>query len=229
MASSDYWEFHTHHFGAARLQHYLVHTGGDHASAMHLYAWNVAVSGAFWQSLGFFEVALRNALDGQMTTRQRAMSRQTHWIFDDTHELGRDANGSNRHRQPYKDVAEAIRRVRQNRKELSPEQIISELPFGFWHQLVSRHQMFLWPDLADAFPHAPSRAQTTIQQPVGRLRTLRNRIGHHHRVWSENLHDRYADLLNVAGYLDPALRHFIDQRSSVPSLLASRPRANPPR
>lgn len=223
MASASDWAFFERHFAPARLRHYLAHTAGDRQAAMDLYRWNVEVSGAFWQSLAYFEVALRNALDARMTARHTKAGRTGHWVFDDARELGRDADGPGQHRQPYKDIAEAIRRVRRNKKPLSSGQIISEVSFGFWHQMVSRHQMFLWPDLADAFPHAPNRTQSTIQQPVERLREFRNRLGHHHRVWSENVTDRYDDLLAVAGYIDPELRMFINQHSLVPALLKSRP------
>lgn len=223
MASTSDWTFYERHFAQARLQHYLTHTQGDHAKAMELYRWNTAMSGAFWQSLAYFEVALRNALDDRMSSRHAAQGRSGQWVFDDARELGRDANGPGHHRQPYKDIAEAIRRVRQNRKPMTSGQIISEVSFGFWHQLVSRRQMFLWPDLVGAFPHAPDRAQPTVQRRVERLREFRNRLGHHHRVWSEQVEDRYADLLDVAGYIDPDLKRFIDERSLVPGLLANRP------
>lgn len=115
------------HFAQAQLQHYLTHTGGDQTIAMELYRWNVAISGAFWQSLAYFEVALRNALDDRMSVRHAAQGRSGHWVFDDAGELGRDANDPRRHRQPYKDIAEAIQRVRRNQKPMSAGQIISEV------------------------------------------------------------------------------------------------------
>lgn len=223
MASTSDWAFYERHFARARLQHYLTHTGGDQTRAMDLYRWNAAISGAFWQSLAYFEVAMRNALDERMSAWHAAHGRSGHWIFDDARELGRDADGPSHHRQPYKDVAEGIRRVHRNQKPLSAGQIISEVSFGFWHQMVSRRQMFLWPDLASTFPHAPNRDQPTIQRPVAQLREFRNRLGHHHRVWSENVQDRYDDLLEVASYIDPDLMSFIDQRSLVPNLLTKQP------
>ena len=141
MVSATDWAFYERHFAHARLQHYLTHTGGDQAAAMKLYRWNAAVSGAFWQSLAYFEVALRNALDARMIARHTAAGRPGHWVFDDARELGRDADGPRQHRQPYKDIAEAIRRVRRNQKPLSSGQIISEVSFGFWHQMGDRSQI----------------------------------------------------------------------------------------
>ncbi len=89
--------------------------------------------------------------------------------------------------------------------------------------MVSQKQKFLWPDLASAFPHAPDRNQATVQDPVRRLREFRNRIGHHHRIWSENPQDRYDDLLAVTGFIDTGLSKFIDQHSRVPMMLSRQP------
>ena len=222
------WEAYELHFGAPRLQHYLTACRGDQRQAMELYRWNAAVSAVFWESLAYLEVALRNALDRRMSDRHARLHRDGHWIFDDARELGRDARGPSRHSQPYTDINEAKRRVLRNKKSLDAGQIISEVSFGFWHQLISKRQMFLWPDLASAFLHAPDRRPETLRDPVSRLREFRNRIGHHHRIWSEDVGGRYADLLDVAGYLDPQLRAFIDNRSRLPRLLQHRPHPDEP-
>lgn len=58
---------------------------------------------------------------------------------------------------------------------------------------------------------------------LSRLREFRNRIGHHHRIWSEDIAGRYGDLLDVSGFLDPSLRTFIDRRSRLSMLLDDRP------
>lgn len=219
----DNWQAYQHHFGTPRLSHYLTAGAGDHRRAMELYRWNTATSAVFWESLAYFEVAFRNAVDRRLCERQDQLRRSGHWIFDDARELGRDAKGPGKHSQPYIDIEEAKRRVRRNRKSLDAGQIISEVSFGFWHQLVSRKQMFLWPDLASAFPQAPDRHQVTVHDPVSRLREFRNRIGHHHRIWSEDIAGRYEDLLQIAGFVDPELRTFIDGHSRVPTMLAHQP------
>ncbi len=145
------WELMRRHFSDERLRLYLTATNGDEDSAARLYQWNSRCSAAFWEALGYLEVSLRNALDARLMLRQRKRGHARHWVFDDARELGRDARGVGRHAHPYQDIATAIRRVQANGKPLDPAQIISELPFGFWHQLVARRQTFLWPDLAAAF------------------------------------------------------------------------------
>ncbi|MEA9984121.1 MULTISPECIES: hypothetical protein [Subtercola] len=112
MVNLATWSFYARHFAEARLRHYLTECDGDHDAAMQLYEWNTAISAAFWESLSFLEVALRNAVDRQMTIIHAKKKRPGHWIFDDAAELGRDTTGANRHKQPYSDIATAMFRVR---------------------------------------------------------------------------------------------------------------------
>lgn len=223
MVNRESWSFYVSHFSAIRLSHYLDECGGDRAHAGRLYEWNVAVSAAIWESFAYLEVAFRNALNNRLQDIHDEKGRTGHWIFDEACELGRDPTDAHRHRYPFRDVWVAQRHVVGNGKALTVDQILSELPFGFWHQMVSKRQLFLWPDLARAFPGTSNRAQETVSEPVGRLRILRNRIGHHHRIWSSDIVARYADIQTVAGYLDADLREWIHIRSRVIGLLAERP------
>jgi hypothetical protein len=221
--SGDDWTLCERHFSPERLAHYLAASHGDQQQAIALYRWNAEISAAFLVPLGYLEVALRNTLDRQMTARHQRLGGSRHWLFDDTRQLGRDAHGPGRHAQPYNDIDTAIRHVHTNRKPLNAEQILSELPFGFWHQLVSRRHTFLWPDLAGGFPYAPSRSPHPIRDRLTRLRVLRNRIGHHHRVWATDLPARYTELLDLAGWIDPDLAGWIGAHSNVTATITTRP------
>jgi len=216
------------HFSEARLRQYLEHAGRDEDKALELYSWNSKLAASFFIDLGHLEVALRNAIDTRMTLRHNALKRPQSWLDDPTGELGRDLHSSGRphHKQPYKDIAIARNRVRSNRKDLTHGQILSETLFGLWHQLVSkRWTSKLWPDLARAFPHSPDRRRETVSVPVADLRDLRNRIGHHHRIWLQPCAKRHQQLLDLAGYIDPELRAWIRESSAVPGLLNGSPLA----
>ncbi len=169
------WTLTRRHFSDERLHLYLVEAQGDADAAARLYQWNSRCSAVIWEALGYLEVSLRNALDARMTLRQRNRGQPRHWTFDDTRQLGRDSREAGCHAHPYQDIAAAIRRVQANNKPLDPAQIISELPVGFWHQLVARRQMFLWPDLAAAFNHAPTRSPVPVRERLVLMRDLRNR------------------------------------------------------
>lgn len=217
------WQSCEQHFATARLAHYLAECSNDQQRAMALYEWNAVISAALWESLSHLEVAFRNAIDRQMQAIHTSKGRPSHWIFDDARELGRDAYGTGKHNYPYQDVATAIARVRRNKKRVTPGQVISEISFGFWHQLVSKRQVRLWPNLVAAFPNSPNRSQATVRDPVSRLRTIRNRIGHHHRIWSQDVRARYRDILTIAGYIDTQLATWIDGCSRVHATLEQRP------
>lgn len=211
--------------GPARMQPYLADAGGAASRAVDLYAWNSAVAAAFWTDLGHLEVFLRNVLDARMIIRHSRLGRVGDWLDDPTGELGRDMSGSRRprHRQPFKDIDAARGRVRTNHKPVGRDQTISETTFGLWHQLVAAHQRFLWPDLAAAFPHAPSRAQHHVGDPLARLRSLRNRIAHHHRIVGLDLVGRHEDIGTLLRYIDPVLRDWVDGASRVSALLGDKP------
>jgi hypothetical protein len=118
------------------------------------------------------------------------------WLDDPARELAEKARI---------DIAKARNRVAAKNKSASDGQTISELPFGFWRFFFARrYNTTLWPDLAGAFPHAPSRDRRTIEQPVERLHHFRNRLAHHERIWTEPLRARYAAVLAVLSYIDPA-------------------------
>lgn len=211
------------HFTAPRLHNYLMECKGDKGKAILLYRWNSELSAAFWESIGYLEVAFRNRIDHQLTVRHLEHGRTGHWIFDDYFELGRDRTVSGNHRQPYLEINAAINRVLNNGKELSAGQIISEMSFGFWHQLVSKKQLYLWPDIVTGFPRLQGRSQGLITDLTQSIRATRNRIGHHHRIWAGDVDKNYLDLLTLAGFIDEDLREWISMRSAVSEVLARRP------
>lgn len=83
--------------------------------------------------------------------------------------------------------------------------------------------MFLWPDLAAAFAHAPNRSPVPVRNRIARMHDLRNRIGHHHRVWSLDFDAQWDDLLTLAGWIDPELRAWIKTNTGVPAAPTIRP------
>lgn len=209
--------------GPARFQPYLKDAHGDRVRALALYEWNSQLAAALWRDLGHLEVFLRNALDAQMQARHMRLGRVGDWLDDPAQELGRDPRPKGRHQQPYREIASARTRVRNNNKQPSHDQILSETTFGLWHQLVAAKQRFLWPDLANAFPHAPTRSHHHVATPLARLRSLRNRIAHHHRIVAVDISGRLADVLELLAYIDPDVRDWVQANSDVPRVKALRP------
>jgi len=64
------------------LRPYRAAVGGDLDLAIGLYEWNSAAGGAFFETLGHFEVLLRNALHDQLSAWHTAAGRPSHWYDD---------------------------------------------------------------------------------------------------------------------------------------------------
>jgi len=58
--------------GSPRFARYTGVVGGDEPVALRLYQWNAQMAAAALVDVGHFEVALRNAYDGQLSARSRS-------------------------------------------------------------------------------------------------------------------------------------------------------------
>ncbi|MEU5902496.1 hypothetical protein, partial [Streptomyces venezuelae] len=142
----------------ARINPYLTACSGRQDQALSLYLWNSAIAAAFFEDLGHLEVMLRNALDQRLVLRQQRRNRQQEWFDDPALPLASKARI---------DIREARRRASTTGAATPRGKIIAELSFGFWRFLLARqYQTTLWPDLARAFPNAPRRALTLVEDPA---------------------------------------------------------------
>ncbi|MEU9480770.1 hypothetical protein [Streptomyces sp. NPDC048191] len=199
----------------ARFAPYLAACGGDTAAALSLYRWNGEAAAAFFEPLGHLEIMLRNAMDARLVHRQQRRQRTTEWYDDPTVPLSDKARA---------DIRTARQRAQRGGAVTPRGKIIAELGFGFWRFLLARqYRATLWPDLAGAFPHAPSRALTLVEDPVQRLHKLRNRIAHRRGIWTMPLAARHDDLRTVISYIDPAASAWVAASSRVADVLARRP------
>ena len=216
------WEVVERVISLHRLESYLDESANGNELALALYEWNNELSAAFWELISILEVGLRNTIDQKLEERSRRMGRMTHWIFDESGELGRRDNAQE-NLYPYRDIYSAIGRVRRNEKPVSPQQIISETSLGFWHQLVSNKSLSIWPDLASGFPYAPSRDQSYISELVQDLRKLRNRISHHHKLQRKSIERGELLILELAKAIDPEFSIWLKRVSKIDMVLQNRP------
>lgn len=223
---------------APRLAPYRRATGGDPADALTLYTRNVQLSAAFYESLHYFEVGLRNRLDQQLTAWATTLgpvppappgSRDSAPAAGGRRDvvLGPPATGElpwYRHPQvplslnARRKVATAIRAATRDGREELPGRVVAELSFGFWWSLLAEeYNRTLWqPCLREAFTQV---RRQRLHAAVDELRQLRNRIAHHEPVHDRDLHRDYAQLLDTAGRITPRLQWLITTTSRVPALL----------
>ena len=142
---------------------------------MELYAWNTVVSGAFYEPLQGLEIALRNALHGQLT-------RCYGEAWYDNPEAGLDIGTLERIAKARTDLA----RVGQ---VPTPSRVVAELTFGFWVALLrggcrldlaghrADYERTLWrPASCSTSISGHPRQQAAIQQPGSRAAVCLDRI-----------------------------------------------------
>ena len=186
---------------------------------MRLYTWNTAISAAFYGPLQGLEVALRNAMHRELTTKYGK-----DWY--DNPACGLD--GGSLHR-----LNKAKKNLQRGGYTIDPPHVVAELPFGFWVSLLGRggqaappdtgrknYEMTLWrPALYKAFPHSRLNRPKT-HQPLDYLRTFRNRIAHHEPIFNRHLTQDYRSILEVADWICPKTTDWIEHHSRVSDLLA---------
>jgi hypothetical protein len=127
--------------GKPRWNRYVHAAHGDCERALSLYEWNAQLSAALLHDISHFEIALRNSYDRALS--QRATSAR-HWLLDPAGPVSmpvfrtkRDPKGTTRvdiNKSFREQIHEAHRRVGPT---ATPDDIIPELPFGFWRFLTS--------------------------------------------------------------------------------------------
>lgn len=202
-----------------RIRTYVNETDGNRELALRLYTWNTAISAAFYGPLQGLEVALRNAMHRELTTKYGE-----DWY--DNPACGFDAGTLTRTEKAKSSLA-------RGRYAIDPPHVVAELPFGFWVSLLGRggwaaqpdtgrknYEMTLWrPALYKAFPHS-RRNRADTHRPLDYLRTFRNRIAHHEPIFNRHLEQDYRSILEVAGWMCPKTADWIEHHSRVNELLA---------
>jgi hypothetical protein len=201
----------------ARLQPFLRACGGDRTLALRLYAWDGEAARALQGPLRDLEVSLRNVLHRQLGGRygrvdwwntQRAKPNQ--WAMDKIHDAEDDLG--------------------ERRRSCGPDDIVAQLPFGFWVGLLGKggkggnYEMRYWnPSLRHCF-RAHQGGRVVLHKKFEYMRTLRNRIAHHERIFHRHLDEDFASALTLMRYLSPEMAALHDKYSQVPEVLARRAR-----
>lgn len=169
-----------HIMSAPRMVRYKLACGGNSEKAMVLYRKNQHLSKELLPLIGSFEVALRNAIDRNCCLRLGADwlrdAVSTGGIFDNIHCI-------------Y--TATAIRDLLRTLglQHYSNNKLVSDLGFGFWRYLFSRHQYRAsGQQLLHIFPARPQSTPSVqynaayIFNELAKINHLRNRIAHHEPI-----------------------------------------------
>lgn len=206
-------------FSPDRMSTYLNAVQGNREKAFQLYAWNTAVSGAFYGPLQGLEVALRNGMHRELSARYGGA-----WY--DNPSAGFD-------KRSLEQIADARKRAGGT---AGPSRIVAALSFGFWVSLLGSggriagrlkadYERTLWrPALRKTFAHCSTPlTRKQAHQPLLNLRVLRNRIAHQEPIFARRLIEDHQCILEVTGWISPEVRTWIDHHSRVCMLLGVAP------
>lgn len=195
-----------------RLGTYLNATGGDRVKAIRLHVWNTAVSAALYELLQILEVTLRNAMNHRLGE-----------IYGEAWYYNRDVGLNS---VALDQISRARRDLEREGYDENPHQIVATLSFGFWVSLLSsggsgvNYEMTLWrPALRGTFPQCNRLSRRGAHRPLNILRRLRNRIAHHEPIFSRALDEDHERILEVAGWISPTTRTWMEHHSRVPAFL----------
>ncbi|MFF8994133.1 hypothetical protein ACF09H_30270 [Streptomyces sp. NPDC014983] len=198
-------------FSKLRLARYVSAARGNATVAGRLYWWNVEASAALYGSLQCLELALRNAVHGQLTLAYR---RDDWWTVAPLSPNGRRLVSKARNKCERRGLVPA-----------PPDDIVAELTFGFWASLVSGgsgyDRLFWVPTVHKAFPHYSGR-RDVLYDGLWSLVLLRNRIMHHEPIHHRDLAADHAKIYRMIGYLDPELAKEAQAMDRFPDVLAGK-------
>lgn len=235
------------YLGAARIATYRNACDGSNASSIALYEWNLQLSAAFQEILLTLEVALRNAIDEQLSSWNQAQSGNTRnqgrsftedWIADPAIPLYGMTQDALAEATRQANAASGKRQRTHPRHRIPPthDDILAQISFGKWTALMPYNYRgrprgveykALWEEaLFKAFSYAPAgeRGMRDVSSRLHRLHHLRNRVAHGENILSAEPEHRLIDALFLMKYIDPALGDWLMKISRVRAVAKQRPK-----
>ena len=163
------------------------------------------ISAALWVHIIAFETTLRDFISEKL---QRIYGVIDWWLVPNL--LSRS---------DLKDIDYAIKRLNGRQLPISNENVVANLSFSFWVELLSkRYHQKIWMKLVKFFPAYPGRREDFYNK-AREIRNLRNVIAHHGPILRRDLFRDHAYLHELTALLDPELANEVRRKSRVLDLL----------
>ena len=163
------------------------------------------ISGALWVHIQIFETTLRNFLSEFLTNT----SGQVDW-WNTTNYFYAKENSI---------IDEIKTRLKHSNLDTNSKNVISNLGFSFWIELLSkRYHQKIWMKLVKFFPAYPGRREDFYNK-AREIRNLRNVIAHHGPILRRDLFRDHAYLHELTALLDPELASEVKRKSRVLDLI----------
>lgn len=195
-----------------RFGAYLYKGGGDVEYALSLYLYNARLAKAFLYPLHVVEVTLRNAIDQYLVSRYGI-----NWPHENAFRDGvlSDPGRAN--------LDKAVTRAGAG---ASRGQIVSELTFDFWSNLLRPEYHMLWrTGLNIVLPQVRGGiGRHEVQKLAKSINLFRNRVAHHEPILDQNVGDVQKSILELIGLRCVETAAWTKHHSTVAAVMRSRPR-----
>lgn len=229
-----------------RLAPYAEAVGGNTRKALALYRWHAELAASLHELLGVTEVILRNAMDRELRAWHLARTGRESWLLPEPdgalieRPLGSLSNGKRLEATRWARKA-ADRRDAAHRRygeQLNHDDVLANLTFGLWKDLLPNHakdanpgnadnvgRKALWEEaLVRSFPNVSDPDGVDTYWKVARLHHLRNRVAHMEPLLDLDIRSRVKDLLALVRSINEPTANWLSGANRVPTLLAQDPR-----
>ena len=226
---------------AARMAPYLQASNGDLGRAADLYLWATELAGALHAQISFVELAVRNAVDPQLSAWNVSQSGHASWTNvgaaqGELYTILKNDIKEARRRGERETAIRAPNHPR-HKANVTHDDMVAQLMFGSWVKILrpmsstesATKQQKLWKDqLHQGFPGADSSdaGRVTVGNQLDTLRYLRNRVAHHDNLLTVNVSNRLNAMLSALSKIDNDYSTLAMARSTVRRLTKEDPRKN---
>lgn len=204
------WSLLERNFPSERLSVYIKTANGNLAIAYELFLWNTEASAAFWELIGYVEIAIRSIVDKQLIQ----LEPDRDWLISDNVFPATD---------PIRKVIQIARERAGSSTEIAHHHLVQQLPLGFFQTILSRRYLRLWPTIASGFKGGVRGSFSELSNLMHEFRTFRNRVGHHELLVNLDLANVNQKILRVAELADPEFKTWLIQITRVEEVLARKP------
>ena len=211
-------------FSESRLAPYLEEANGVYKNALKLYRWNLKMSSAFHTLLASTEILLRNAIDRELQTWNKAQPGYgPEWLTKAASPLGSLVGGEATRALNKAKEACKLRTHEHPRhgERIDHNDILAQVSFSLWRDLMpnfapnaadnssNRGRSLLWTQaLSNCFPRETDNGKATYWRVV-HLYRLRNRVSHMESLLKVDLKARMRDLEDILQGIDPPAANWI--------------------
>lgn len=195
-----------------RFGAYLTKGGGDVGYALALYLYNARLAKAFLFPLHVVEVTLRNAMDAMLVARHGLLWHEDAGFRAVLHPKG---------------ATTLDRALGRWGVGASRSQVVAELTFDFWSNLLRAEYGDLWrTTLTTVFPNLVRPMNRHDVQSMARaVNRLRNRVAHHEPILDANVPEILSTIFDLLGLRCGETAQWTRHHTTVGAVLRTRPRA----